>query len=141
MLRFVSLVFFAAALYGTPALSSPDELLGTWSIVEKPDPASTFCAAKLAPLDSSARQWIVGISTDKKVSVDVVGGTTAYPKMNGTFDSDALFLNAKIATGLGNTYAKLSVSKENILSGVRYVLLNTDGQLCLVTYNVTGKKL
>jgi len=138
-----TLVTLLAVLASAPlSARAQEDIMGTWNVVSRPAELNT-CGK---PAEPSAYQWLLTENAGK-VTV-TVQGETAYKKLSGTYANGELVLDGPAKAGMfsdvsGNAVLVLQV-RDGSFTGIRYALSVKSvpgGQaLCMVTFNVTGKK-
>ncbi|MBK9649585.1 MAG: hypothetical protein IPO67_31285 [Deltaproteobacteria bacterium] len=148
--------FLLSSLLLNPVHAAPlpasefKSIAGAWVVTSTALPGGT-CATASSAGSTSTYLWLVGASGTQEISVSVQG-ETGFPKMDGTYTSDGLFV-----AGLGpvtegsNVYPmadfRLQKQADGTFTGTRryhsvWPLPSTPGMFyaCSVEYAVTAKK-
>ena len=148
--------FLLSCLLLNPVQAAPlpasefKSIAGAWVVTSTALPGGT-CATAAGAGKTSTYLWLVGASGTQEISVSVQG-ETGFPKMDGTFTSDGLFV-----AGLGsvtegsNVYQmadfRLQKQTDGSFTGTRrfhavFPLPSTPGMFyaCSVDFSVTAKK-
>lgn len=137
-----ALISVVAVLVLAPLTASAEDIMGTWNVVSRPADLNT-CGK---PGEPAAYQWLL-TESGGKVSV-TVQGETAYKKLTGTYASGEIVLDGPAKAGLFSDVSANAVIvvqvRDGAFTGVRYALSTKSGPggqtLCMVTFNISGKK-